>query len=836
MKLSGSYSSISRGVSQQVAQQRLDGQHQEQINLVSDPVSGLVRRRGSQARALKGLTLPNSEAATEYMRSLRNFDFRVDGVQYTMLYPTGLSTTPVVECYTKHSTTFLPVALVGSAGTYMSMGLHRVTQVGDLLVMAVKGVQTTFTRSGDMVTDPTNPSTEQGTVWIRSGNYSRKYTITIRRAGLPDIVASYTTPSANYPGSLSTSDIPYSSPEYSKLVNDRVNAYNSAVTAWLTTAAAQVAPAHIAEQLRVALSFQGVTATVFETNHIGIPVHGGTSVSVSDGGSGETVKVLWRSVKSVEDLPYGTINGKRVEVRPNNGDDRFYMQAEVDGGGWGPARWVECPRVDALPGFMFLLGIVKNGTMYIADSATSLNTAAGTVIPTPSPRAVGDADSSPEPNFFGKEVNYVGMFQDRLVVCSGSVISMSGIGDYFNFFRSSVLTVRDNDPVEVYALGADDDIIRHSVFFDKSIVFFGERQQYTLDGRQPITPGTTTVIQSSAHEDATDAQPVSRGELVFFTKRRENLTKVNQIEVGDVQDTSRVTEVSLQLSDYIGGHPVQLVGVTNPDMLLLRSTGDYSTVVTYRYLDQGAQRVLDSWSKWVYSKALGDIVAMTSYEDQILLFHYIQTEEGGYLVVASQSLLTQVDSTPYLDMHVPLDVAETQEFWVLLRNHLAVAVGDRHRKAYLQGEQRLMDDDGEWVGWQSLLNEYPDLSMDQAAAGVEFDAFVDLTSPFRRDQNKVAVTTGRLTVTRVDVSYRDTPGLDAYVQTARGVRHSLNFNGRLLGSASSEYPYTLATSSVPVFVGRETREYVLRIQAKDWRPFTLTAVEWTGQAFYSARR
>lgn len=836
MKLSGSYSSISRGVSQQVAQQRLDGQHQEQINLVSDPVIGLVRRRGSQARAMKQLSIPNNSASTEYMRGMRNFDFRVDGVQYTMLYPTHFSSTPVVECYTKHNTTFLPVELVGSAATYLSMGLHKVTQVGDLLVMAVKGVQTTFSRSGDMVTDPANHATEHGTVWIRSGNYSRTYTITVRRADQPDIVVSYVTPSANYPGSLDTSDIPYDSPNYTKLVNDRVNAYNSAVTSWLTTAAAQVAPAHIAEKLREALGAAGITAVRFETNHIGLHVPGGTSISASDGGSGDTVKVLWRSVTSVEDLPYGTLDGKRVEIRPNNGDDKFYMQANVTGGGWGPARWTETTRVDVWPGFLFLLGMVKNGKLYIADTAAGLNSAAGTNVPTPSQRVAGDADSSPEPHFFGKEVNYVGMFQDRLVVCAGSVISMSGIGDYFNFFRASVLTVKDNDPVEVYALGADDDIIRHSVFFDKSMVFFGERQQYTLDGRQPITPGTTSVIQSSAHEDATDAQPVSRGELVFFAKRRENLTKINQIEIGDVQDTSRVTEVSLQLSDYISGQPVQLLGVTNPDMLLVRSTGSYNTIVTYRYLDQGAQRVLDSWSKWVYSEALGDIVAMSSYEDQILLFHYIQSSAGGYLVVASQSLLTQVDSAPYLDMNAPMSVVAAQPFWVQLREHLAVAVTDSNRMAYLQGEHRLMDDSNVWVGWQKLLDDYPSLTYDDAVAGVEFEAFVDLTSPFRRDRNNVAITTGRLTVTRVDISYRDTPGLDAFVTTPRGTRHSLDFNGRLLGSASSEYPYTLATSSVPVFVGRETREYVLRIQAKDWRPFTLTAVEWTGQYFYNARR
>ena len=35
-KISGSYQSLSRGVSQQVPEARLDGQHPEQVNMISD--------------------------------------------------------------------------------------------------------------------------------------------------------------------------------------------------------------------------------------------------------------------------------------------------------------------------------------------------------------------------------------------------------------------------------------------------------------------------------------------------------------------------------------------------------------------------------------------------------------------------------------------------------------------------------------------------------------------------------------------------------------------------------------------------------------------------------
>lgn len=846
MKLSSSYASIARGVSQQVAAQRLDGQHAEQVNLVSDPVIGLVRRRGSEYRTEVGVPNGSIPGYTDYMKSMRNFDFRKQGVQYTMLYPTsGRPAANVAQafCYNKEDRKFMPVVFTNDNTRHlMGAGINKVAQVGDILVMALKGHWTTYSTGTDNV--ETNSA---GTLWVRSGAYQRRYRVLAKLRDGSTLSAEYTTPSASYPATLDTSDIPYDDPAYTKKVNDRVNAYNSAVTAWMTTAAAQVQPSYIAAKLQEQINTWPATSTIlFETNHIGFINENVVSLSFTDGGDGTSVKSLWREVASVNDLPYGSLSGKVVAIRPTDGAEVFYMQCTtIDTGyGWGKATWKEYTQQNVTPGFMFLIATVSAGTLVIGDSPEAINAYTGMSLPRIGGRLVGDPNTSPLPNFYGKEITYLGNFQDRLVVISGSIINMSRTGDYFNFFRTSVLTVKDDDPVEAYALGADDDIIRHSVFFDKSMVLFGERQQYTIDGRVPITPGTSTVIQSSAHEDATDAAPVSRGELVFFAKRREDLTKINQIEIGDVQDTSRVTEVSLQLYDYIGGKPVQLLSVTNPDMLFVRSTQDYNSIVTFRYLDKGSERLLDSWSRWSYSTRLGPIVGMSPFEDQIILFHYRynSVRNTWHVVVTSQSLLTQVDDQPYLDCRMPL---QTDTDALTNDAECCVAVDNTNKKAYLQGERKAVslipwNPSIPWAdyhkGFIRLQADYPDLSTLSCWYGWEYEAFVELTSPYRRDQNGVAITTGRLTISRIDVSYRDTAGLMGITFTDRGEKVVLDFNGRLLGSASSAYPLNLATSSVPMFIGRESREYRLRLLAKDWRPFTLTTVEWTGQYFYNARR
>lgn len=848
MKLSGSYSSIARGVSQQVPQQRVDGQHAAQVNMVSDPVVGVARRKGSLAKAL--FTEVQLSEQTPY----RNFDFIQGDYHYSLLYPTqSTPAVPVQKAYVlvnRSTMQHYPVRAVGAGAglalTALQSGLTAVTQANDILVMSGNYQPKAYTESENLVTQQ-----RVGVAWVRAGNFNRKYSLKVSYtlngvAGLID--ASYTTPSATYPGALDTSDLDYTAQDYTKQVNDRVNAYQSATTQWLTTAAEQSTPAYIANELVQAvnnaltgLGVTTVTAYLVSTNHVAIFEHGTQvirNVSLSDGGDGSAVRSVWQEVKSLDELPYAANHNMVVAVRPNDGADAFYMRAEVKvpdsgAGVWGQAQWVEYTQSVVTPTNMFLIGVIHNSELLVSHDPADLNAAiTGLNLPMYGRRRAGDDDTVPIPVFFTRPITYLGTFQDRLVVGTDNTLAMSAPGDYFNFFRPSVLTVKDNDAIEVTAVGAEDDAIRHSVLFDRSIVFFGDRQQYTIDGRNSVTPSTTSVIQSSAHEDATDAPPVSRGELVFFAKRREGMTKVHQMEMGDMQDTSRTQEISLQLSDFIKGRPVQLLAVTNPDMLLIRSTGDPYGMSVFRYLDRANERLLDSWSRWEYSPDLGYIIGMSAFEDQVLIYH----SQGTRLLITSQPLMTEVSERPYLDGSSQYGTAIANQFRDVLP--YAVAAAASAGEAYLHGEPRLDSNLGtrDSTGYTQLKLDFPNLQDSDIYVGVPFEAYLTLTSPFKRDDNGIAITTGRLTVGRVDVSYRDTVGLRGIIHTRTGDKQVLNFNGKLLGTQSSTFEYRLGTSSIPCFIGRESREYTLTLKAQDWKPFTLTAVEWTGQYFYNARR
>jgi hypothetical protein len=872
-KISGSYQSLSRGVSQQVPEARLDGQHSEQVNMISDPVSGLARRHGTKfahERRLPNLTpIPTSGPTRDCLRAFKTFDFTIDGNEYTLLYNSkkveadpaypGITDfiNNTVSCVEKTPRTdpnnlggFTEVQMTASAKVAMAQGISAATQIGRYILLAP-----TFAIAQGAAVDSwlSVDNRRKAVIWVRGGAYSRKFKVTTTLDGSV-FTGEFTTTSASYPGVLDTSDIPYGDAEYTKKVNDRVNAYNSAVTAWIGTAGAQTQPPYIAAQLAASLNGATGNGGIFYADgaHIYVNWAGLSAVTGDDGGDGTLLRVCHMTVKSAELVTDAHYNGKTVQVQASEGEPAYYLKAvAIDGvSGAGQVRWEEAPRITMPPANSpFLFGTIQQPgyPLQIAESPAALRALTGgdATLPDIGTRAVGDDESSPTPHFWGKAITYLGTFQDRLVVAAGAVVSMSETSNYLNFFRSSTLTVKDSDPVEVFALGAEDDTIRHSVIFDKSLLLFGDKQQYSIDGRIPVTPATTTVIQSSAVEGASDAKPVAIGDLVFYGKRREGTSQLYQVEIGDVQDTSNAGDVGLQLSDYMPGKPVEVVATSAPNLVLVRTSGAPRSIFVFRYIDRRRERLLDSWSRFDYGPEFGEIMGMSTYDDKLVLFthreatvngEYLPGVSGGYswLAVDTQSLMSGLSEYPYLDSWRSWNAfvgtgANPQRQW---HNQPFLSVAATKASPFwLYGQKPAAG------AADALVKDFPTITANDLVVGLEFPSFVALTSPFRRDSKDIALTVGRLTVNKLDITYRDTGGFYADVVTQMGTQRVLSFNGRQMGSPTNLVGVQpVSTGATPCFIGRDSRQYTIYLGANDWQPFTLTSIGWTGQWFYNAQR
>lgn len=851
-RVAGSYQSVTRGVSQQVAQDRRPGQHWEQINMISDPVRGVARRHGSIMQdevPFATFTEVGFDATEEDTGSFKEFSFFVAGVEYSLIYRAGAKVSgtlaPLAWCFNKDTGLNVPVTLgVDAVMTSLdSFGISSAVNVGKYVLLSGNAVVPAATTTNVWAADANK---RKAVVWIRGGAYSRTFLVTAKLANGTTKEFSYKTFASSYPGVLDTSDIAYTDVDYQKQVNDRVNDYNTAVTQWIGDAAADIQPDSIAENLRLAALAESLTGTrvgshlVFEADQEIV------ELTVNDGGDGSLMRGVGAEVGGPELVSNVHYVGKVVRVRPRktNEEDAYYLQAfpKVEGAtGWAEVTWREAAGVEYTPTTVFAHLTVVAGVCYIAGSPAGLTAISGDTSPTYSVSAAGDAVSSPLPEFFGTPISYLGLFQDRLVIGAGAVLLFSRPGDYFNWFRASVLTLEDSDPVEMFAVGAEDDTIRSSTSYDRNLVLFGERRQYTVSGRAPLTPQNPSIAIMSSYEDAVRAFPINSGNLVFYAKPRKAVSSMHQIQIGAVADSPESFEVSQQLDSYLQGTPHELRALTAPNMVALRTKQKRNGFYLYSYLDTaaGQERLFDAWYKWEWADAIGSLVGLSEHDGDLLTYTLrvgIDTIGVQKLWIVSDRFSTEsgLSDYPYLDSMRTVTAFQAADASSWLHDE-AEAIVDAGVAFVNANTLRFLGTTGERL--QELLDAYPEESEDDLMLGINFSAYMTPTNPYRRDSKDKAIVSGRLTLGKISVSLADSGGMAATVETSKGDTQHLLFTGRTVGGPSFVLGTQPVVTQVVQFpVAKEIRECRYTLSALRWLPLTVTAIEWTGQYFNNSRR
>lgn len=838
MKVESSYDSLLRGVSQQVPQERAIGQHTEQVNMLSDPVEGLTRRHGSVMQAERTYVELKAEQWAAYQRdsaNWRTFEYSSGGNDYVVLYrskarPAGANPLPLLAVYNKTTKQFADLSYNVADSWIAGLdagGISAITNVGKYVYMA-SNTQATLGTQVPLWNNATNLN--QAVVWVRSGAYNRKISAELTRSDNTIVSYTVTTDPATYGGTLTTADIPASAPDYTKQVNDRVNAYNDAVTAHIRAVALSTTPAGMATIAATQLNALGVAAYAMGS-HIILP--GIKSVSVNDGGDGTLLRGVGDEVESVDKLTPIHFANHVVKVRTRNSGEAFYMKAVPKRlGTTGPTEvtWVECAgdEFQILQGFAMMT--VVGNTAHYASTPAILQGLTGTPHPDFARSTAGDGVSNPVPYVTNRRIDYLGTFQDRLVIGSGGVLLCSKTGDYLNFFRSSMLTVPDDDAFELRAVGPEDDVIRHSVLHDQSMVLFGDRRQYRIDGRSVLTPTNANMSVMSNYAGTTDAPAHTAGGLIFYARKGEKFASVHQVQPGQgLQNSPESFPASSQVATYISGTVIDMTSSSNPSMLFVRTTGRRSSVFTFTYVDTVQGRQLDSWSRWDFDPALGVVVGMSPGYDGLKVFFLRLSGTKVYIVCDLCSMNTGMSPRPYLDSMRPVSSVTAGTGSVTPTSTGGwYAAFDNSTDKKLVGS--LLRDAG------ALVVSYP--TSVNLWVGAKQVAYFEPTNPYMRDNKGKVISSGRLTITAKRLRLSKSSGFKAEVfDTDGNLVDEVSFNGRTMGEAGNLIGIEhVSTQDYTVPIGRETRDYAIRLSARSWLPFTVTSMEWRGQFFNRTQR
>lgn len=829
-KVSDSYDSLIRGVSQQVAHDRVVGQHWEQDNLISDPVRGLSRRHGSLMVDRNPLTLAISAADRADASARMEQTVFVDGTEYAFHHrpgpQPGSQLAPVIVV-NKETGKFVPVVSDGTAtDTVLGAGVSSITAAGKFVLLSSVSTPVAYTTSDNMAA-----SSDQHVVWIRGGANSRTFTVFVNIAGV-ETKYEYETLAAFYGGTLDTSDIPVfdppgsttPNPQYGKLVNDRVNAYNTAINLHISAVAKDITPENIATKLTALMVAGGLAATA-EGPYIKL-ISANTTVTTDDGGNGDFMRAVSKEVTAAELVSPRHYPGKVIKVVPKAaGSLAYYLKAEASGGGtaFGEVVWRETAGINVSLSWVFAIGIFKTGSFYVASSPSALATLTGETVPPIEPASAGDADSSPIPEFFGRNITHMRMFQDRLMIIAGSTVFMSKSGDYFNFFRKSVLTVADDDPIEVFAQGTEDDIITTGVQHDRNVILCGQRYQYIVPGRDNMTPRNPYVGVQATYEGANLAPHAVAGSLLFFCQRREARLTLQQMAPGAVADRLDAFDVSSQLDGYLTGTPRQVVAMTAPGIVFVRTSELTNGFYVYSYLDAAgnSERLFDSWSRWTVDASLGTLLGITPDDSGLLAVTVRDTSEGPALVLDRFVRETNPDTAPYLDSRQP--AAES----VHIGDAAAIAFDSTSERHLLGTSLELRE---------TLEAQFPE-DVGALQVGTLFDSYVTLTSPYIRDRDDKIILDARLTISKLTVSMSNSAAVIAAISHDLGKTYKTakSWIYRPVGGWILNAQGVAEEASVTVPVMKENKAYRARLSSRSWLPLTISVVEWSGQAFTSRR-
>lgn len=835
---SGALESVVRGVSEQVPQDRFSGQHTEQVNMVPDPVRGLARRHGSVT--LSEVKLPHDyDELLDNTASHMSFPFTSGETTFDLLYRAGLRSHVTDKddtffCYSKSNEQFIPVVLHDTVATkaLRIAGVSAITQLGKFVVMAGNTYTTTW--ESKPLWEPLS-NQQKLAVWVRGGAYSRTFTMTLTsRITDEQVTFTYETPPSSYPGLLDVSDLNASDPDYQKKVNDRIYAYQVQVTKHIGEAAEQITPAYIAGQLLQAYTDAGYGNATLRGSSILFDDERWSEVSVDDDGDSSLIVAVGNTIEAADDACPMHYVGKVVKVRPSkeSPDTAFYLKAypkDDYSTGITEVTWREGCATEYTAARQFVLGTVYGGVLYVSDDADWLEAQVDPDTADDIPRyktsQVGDDISNPLPNFFGKRITYLGTMQDRLIVGSNGIFNLSKRGEYFNFWRTTVLSQPDNDPIEMFSLGSEDDLIRYSTPFNRDLILYGQRGQYAISGSQPLTPKSASVVRLTAYDTNMDAAPKASGNLAFYATKRgaegNRTTALRQIEPAALSENPDSRDISEQLDSYIRGTAIEMVTMSSPSTILVRTDASRNGLYIYNHLDRpNGERVLDAWHRWYWDPLVGSLCGLSSNGDGHFYAYMIRQGADGSAWLACErfTMASRKSSYPYLDALRPQEV----------HGSLADKDPTRLAQAFGAGEQQ-------YEG--HFLSDNPDPAPG-AYIGVSFKAGVTPTNPFPKDRDGKPISFGRMTLGRVKVTLAETGGCEIYSVLRDGAPNLVaSFSGFSVGMpATALGTQPIVARQVSAYIGGEVRECSYTIAALRWLPITITQIEWTGQLFNSNRR
>jgi len=589
-----------QGVSQQPDTLRFDGQCEEQINALSSVSDGLKKR-------------PNTRYLTQLVSSAIEDDAFVHFInrdkaeRYVLIINSN-----VAQVY--DILNFASITLTGTvsftSGHYLHLAnnvkpkeAYKALTVGDttFILNTTVDVDRASTKSALIAAD------NKAIVFIKQADYSTEYTVEVTDAGGTTYKATYV--SGQQPTNKIKDSRLRSGVIAAKLNTELGQAISGSNFSVSTPSSLQAAHA------RTEVFFEDDGGNDEDPDNIddfGRPDNFFTVTSsssspfkirVSDSKSGTALGVAYKETDALSDLPKVAPNNFRIKIRGSveDNEDDYYVKFETnDGSAIGEGGYFEDVGFDEF----IALDATKLPYKLVNTSVNNFNLAESTW----TTKQAGDDDTNPFPSFFNvssgnngdRKISNIFFYKNRLGFLSEGSVIMSEAGEYFNFFRTTVRTLLDSDPIDVNVASTKVTKLKSAVGFQENLILFGERGQFVLRGGDLLTPKTVSITPVTNYETDTSTTPLELGSYVYFPFTRGSFSGVREFTINANTDTYDSVEITAHVPQYIPSGVMDMAGSTTENCICVVSESDNKSMYVYKYYWEGAQKILASWSKFTF--------------------------------------------------------------------------------------------------------------------------------------------------------------------------------------------------------------------------------------------